>query len=222
MTRRFCVAFFIGSQFAGRWRPLLRQRGCVPTDVRGGSRGVFGEFARRALTSKGLNKHETGVNWRKIKAEYIAGGISQRALAEKHGVPQSTLERRAKKEKWTAGRKKAEGKAIEKVTEKKAEAIADNAVLIEQAKTALLRRVVGMIEKYPDTGAQEVKTKRNGALLKYSLKDIATVLAVVEAKQDKGKATDIEDLAPLAELLRDEYNSHNSVGCVFTKAQNVH
>ena len=144
------------------------------------------------------------MNWRKIKAEYIAGGISQRALAEKHGVPQSTLERRAKKEKWTAGRKKAEGKAIEKVTEKKAEAIADNAVLIEQAKTALLRRVVGMIEKYPDTGAQEVKTKRNGALLKYSLKDIAAVLAVVESKTEKGKAADIEDLAPLAELLRDE------------------
>ena len=155
-------------------------------------------------TSKGLNKDETGVNWRKIKAEYIAGGISQRAIAEKHGVPFGTLQKRARVEKWNAKRRNAEDKAVEKVTQKTAEIVSDNAVLIEQAKTALLRRVVGMIEKYPDTGAQEVKTKRNGSILKYSLKDIAAVLAVVESKQEKGKAADIEDLAPLAELLRDE------------------
>ena len=204
------MAFFIGSQFAGRWRSLLRQRGapfsawiCVVI-VRGGSRGVW-RF-RRTLreTSKGLNQHETGVNWRKIKAEYIAGGISQRALAEKYGVSRTLVMRIANKEKWTEKRAAAEAKAMQMVEQKTAEIVSDNAVLIEQAKTALLRRVVGMIDKYPDTGAQEVKTKRNGALLKYSLKDIAAVLAVVESKQEKGKATDIEDLAPLAELLRDE------------------
>ena len=151
-----------------------------------------------------MNKFETGVNWRKIKAEYIAGGISQRALAEKHGIPFGTLQKQARLKKWNAARKKAEEKAVENVTQKTAEIVADNATLLEQAKTALLRRVVDMIDKYPDTGAQEVKRKQNGALLKYSLKDIATVLAVVESKQEKGKAADIEDLAPLAELLRDE------------------
>ena len=155
-------------------------------------------------TSKGLNKDETGVNWRKIKAEYIAGGISQRALAEKYGVSRTLVMRIANKEKWTEKRAAAEAKAMQMVEQKTAEIVSDNAVLIEQAKTALLRRVVGMIEKYPDTGAQEVKTKRNGSILKYSLKDIAAVLAVIEAKSEKGKATDIEDLAPLAELLRDE------------------
>ena len=143
-------------------------------------------------------------DWKRIKAEYIAGGISQRAIAEKHGVPFGTLQKRARVEKWNAKRRNAEEKAVEKVTQKTAEAIADNAIWIEQAKTALLRRVVGMIDKYPDTGAQEVKRKQNGAILKYSLKDIAAVRAVVESKQEKGKAADIEDLAPLAELLRDE------------------
>ena len=151
-----------------------------------------------------MNKFETGVNWRKIKAEYIAGGISQRALAEKYGVSRTLVMRKANKEKWTEKRAAAETKAMQIVEQKTAEEIADTAVLLEQAKKALLRRVVGMIDKYPDTGAQEVKTKRNGAILKYSLKDIAAVLAVVESKQEKGKAADIEDLAPLAELLRDE------------------
>ena len=151
-----------------------------------------------------MNKFETGVNWRKIKAEYIRGGISQRALAEKHGISQRTIERRAQREKWTEKRRDADGKAVEKVAEKNAEVIADNAVMLERAKTALLGKVVRMIENFPDSGAQVVKKKQNGALLTFSLKDIATVLAVVEDKTEKGKGVDVEDLAPLAELLRDE------------------
>ena len=143
------------------------------------------------------------VSWRKIKAEYIAGGISQRKLAEKYGVNRNLLMRRAQKERWNDKRKSAEAKAMEKVEQKTAEAIADNAVLLERAKTGLLRRVVDMIDNYPKTAAAEVKTKQNGAILKYSLKDIAAVLAVVEEKTDKGKGTDIEDLSPLAELLRE-------------------
>ena len=205
------MAFFIGSQFAGRaWFSPTRcgVASYLPNGnyVRGeqGSRGVW--RIRKALreTSKGLNKDETGVNWRKIKAEYIAGGISQRALAEKYGVSRTLVMRIANKEKWTEKRAAAETKAMQIVEQRTAEEIADTAVLLEQAKKALLRRVVGMIDKFPDKGAQVVKTKQNGSILTYSLKDIAAVLAVVESKQEKGKAADIEDLAPLAELLRDE------------------
>ena len=159
---------------------------------------------KRALNVKGVIIYETGVNWRKIKAEYIAGGISQRAIAQKYGISQATVERRAKKEKWTAKRRQAEGRSIEKVTEKKAEAIADNAVLIERIKTGLLQRLVGMVEEYPDKNAAEIKKKENGALLIYRMKDIAAVLSVLEDKQARGQNTDIEDLTPLTELLRDE------------------
>lgn len=143
------------------------------------------------------------MNWRKIKAEYIAGGISQRALAEKYGIPAGTLRKRAHLEKWNAKRKVTETKAEQKVSQKTAEAIADNAVLLERAKTGLLRRVVDMVEHYPDTVATELKRKQDGVLLKYSLKDIAAVLAVLEDKTEKGKAADIEDLSPLTELLRE-------------------
>ena len=147
---------------------------------------------------------KTGVNWRKIKAEYISGKESQRALAEKYGVSRSTLIRRANKEHWTQKRKAADTEAEKKVQQKTAEIIADNAVLLERAKTGLLRRVVDMIENYPATSAAEVKTKQNGAILKYSMKDIAAVLSVLEDKTAKGQSADIEDLSPLAELLKDE------------------
>ena len=40
------------------------------------------------------------MDWNKIKQEYISGGISYRKLAEKHGVSESTLSKRAMNEKW--------------------------------------------------------------------------------------------------------------------------
>ena len=151
----------------------------------------------------GGSNHETGVNWRKIKAEYIAGGISQRALAEKYGVPMSSLVKHAKKEKWTAKRKQAEDEAVKKVSEKKAETIADNAVLLERIKTKLLMKLDGMVDQFPTGGAQEVKIKSNGLETIYRMRDIAAVYAALEEKTLKA-SVDIEDLSPLAELLRDE------------------
>ena len=151
--------------------------------------------------------YETGVNWRKIKAEYISGKESQRALAEKYGVSRSTLIRRANKEHWTQKRKAAETECERKVQQKTAEKIAevaaDNAALMERAKTGLLRLAVGMIENFPIKDAQEVKRKQNGVILKYSLKDLAAVLSVVDDKTAK-VTIDVEDLAPLSELLRDD------------------
>lgn len=144
------------------------------------------------------------MNWRRIKAEYIAGGISQRAIAEKYGVSVRTIERRAQKEKWTTKRRDADGKAVEKLANKKAEIVIDNAVLLERAKTGLLKRLVAMVEEYPDTNAAELRKKQNGALLIYRMKDIAAIYAALEDKTAAGKNPDIEDLTPLAELLKDE------------------
>ena len=143
------------------------------------------------------------MNWRKIKAEYIAGGISQRALAEKHGVPLPTLARRAKKEKWTTKRKAADNKTVEKVSEKTAEIVADNAVLLEKIKTGLLKKLEGMLEAYPDTNAAEVKHKTKSTEVIYRMKDIAAIYAALEDKTAKGQSADIEDLSPLADLLNE-------------------
>ena len=144
------------------------------------------------------------MNWRKIKAEYISGKESQRALAEKYGVSRSTLIRRANKEHWTQKRKAAETEVEKKVQQKTAEIVSDNAVLVERIKTGLLQRLIGMLEAYPDKNAAEIKRKEGGALLIYRMKDIAAVLSVLEDKTAKGQNADIEDLSPLTELLRDE------------------
>ena len=146
------------------------------------------------------------MSWRKIKAEYIAGGISQRALAEKYGVNRNLLMRMAQKEKWKEKRDHAEAKALEKVEQKTAEIVADNAVLLERIKTKLLTRLDKMVDAYPDNETVEIKqrtvSKGSSTEKIYRMKDIAAIYAALEDKTAKATNADIEDLSPLAELLK--------------------
>jgi transposase-like protein len=144
------------------------------------------------------------VNWRKIKAEYIAGGISQRALAEKYGVNRNLLMRIAQREKWKDKRDKAEAKALERVEQKTAEIVADNATLCEQIKTKLLQKLSKLVDAFPETGAGELRKKdSDGTELIYRMKDIAAIYESLSDKLPKGQSADIEDLSPLAELLKE-------------------
>lgn len=151
-------------------------------------------------------KHEAGVNWRKVKAEYIAGGISQRKLAEKYDIVWGTLRKRANQEKWNEKRKAAEKKAEQKVEQKTAEIVAYNATLVEQAKKKLLLKINSMIDAFPDKKAGRIK-KRIGTNTEfvekeYSLKDLAAILSAIEDKIPAGQGVDIEDLTPLSDLLK--------------------
>lgn len=144
------------------------------------------------------------MSWRKVKAEYIAGGISQRKLAEKYGINPNLLMRHANKEKWNEKRKAAERKALEKVEQKTAETVADNAVLLEKIKTGILTRLADMVANYPDTNAGEVRDRIGHTDYIYRLKDLAAVYESLSDKLPKGQSPDIEDLTPLGELLKDE------------------
>ena len=143
------------------------------------------------------------VSWRKLKAEYIAGGISQRKLAEKYGIPFGTLQKQARVKKWNDARKAAEAKAVEKATQKTAEEFADNAVVLERVKGKLLAKLETMVDAFPTSGAAEMKIRTKTTETKYSMRDIAAVYAALEQKTQTGKAVDIEDLSPLSELLRE-------------------
>jgi transposase len=143
------------------------------------------------------------VNWRKIKAEYIAGGISQRALADKYGVSKTMVMRKANKEHWTKARAKAESKALQRVEQKTAEKVADNAVLLQDIKTKLLQKLAAMVDAYPDANAAEIKHRTKSTEVVYRMRDIAAVYAALEDKTFKANI-DLEDLSPLGELLRDD------------------
>lgn len=60
-------------------------------------------------------------NWKKIKAEYIKGGISQQKLADKYGIPYGTLHRRVLLEGWSEKRRACKELVDQKLTEKLAD-----------------------------------------------------------------------------------------------------
>lgn len=61
---------------------------------------------------------ENKTDWAAIQAEYVNTDISLPKLAEKHGVPFSTLRKRSASGRWSDKRKKAAAKKAERVTEK--------------------------------------------------------------------------------------------------------
>ena len=56
-------------------------------------------------------------DWKRIKAEYVAGGTSYRKLAAQFDVSLTTLQRIAKKENWIGLRQQAEDKADTKIVD---------------------------------------------------------------------------------------------------------
>ena len=127
-----------------------------------------------------------------------------RLIAEKYGVPFNTLKDRASRGHWGQKRREAHDKAVEKAQRKTAEAFADNATLLEQIKTTLLRKLAKMAEAYPENGAGDMRKKEaDGTELIDRMRDIAAVYESLSEKTIRA-SIDMEDLSPLAELLRDE------------------
>jgi uncharacterized protein YjcR len=88
------------------------------------------------------------LDWLKIKAEYIAGGISYRKLAEKHGVSFSQLKDVAVKEKWRELKEQAAEKATTKFVDKEASRAAERLSRIVAASDSLLEAIETTINGY--------------------------------------------------------------------------
>ena len=76
------------------------------------------------------------MGWNEIKKEYIAGGTSYRALAKKHNVSLTTLNRIAGKEKWVELRQQAENKAEAKIVEN-----------VSKDKSKTVSKIIGVADK---------------------------------------------------------------------------
>ena len=129
--------------------------------------------------------------WQKIKAEYIAGGTSYRKLAEKYGVPRTTLERKAKEEKWSELRRQAEGKAEAKMVN----AISEKSAKIDDKYFRLVDKLFTKAEEVIDnTPIWQVN----------SIKEMATALKYLkECKGVKSEADMREQEARIAKLQKE-------------------
>ena len=139
------------------------------------------------------------MDWNKIKAEYIAGGTSYRKLAEKYGVSRTTLERKAKDEKWSELRRQAEGKAEAKIV---------NAISNQKAKTD--DKYFKLIDLLLDKAEELILT--TPIWQPTGLKELATTMKYLkECKGVKSEADIREQEARIAKLQKEAQEDNNTL-----------
>ena len=135
------------------------------------------------------------MDWKRIKAEYIAGGTSYRKLAEKYDVSFSTLRKVAAKEKWTELRNKAGAKADTKLVDTVSDKEADKATKINDVADKLLDKISTLIDKVYDTkGIKNISS---------ALKDIKEIKGIKSAADMKEQEARIAKLQKEAEKTDD-------------------
>ena len=94
-------------------------------------------------------------DWEKIRAEYIAGGISIREIAQKYGINRGAVGRKAKAENWAEDRAKTASivrqKTDDTIVSRLSEAYAENADIAERIRMKLLARLEREIDALPDS-----------------------------------------------------------------------
>jgi transposase-like protein len=122
------------------------------------------------------------VDWKRIKAEYIAGGTSYRKLAEKYGVSFSTLRKVAAKEQWTELRNKTRTKTDTKISETVSDIEADKAVNIIDVADTLL----GKIEEIAAMVSDPDSIKKLTSAIK-DLKDIKGIKSDADMREQEAR-----------------------------------
>jgi transposase-like protein len=132
------------------------------------------------------------VDWNKIKAEYIAGGTSYRKLCAKYGVSRTTLQRKAKDEKWLDLRSQAEAKAESKIVE----GISKRSAKIDEKFYSLVDKLMQKAEEtIENTPVWSVNAlKEMSTALKY-LKECKGVKSDIDLREQEARIKNLEKQA---------------------------
>lgn len=97
------------------------------------------------------------MDYSEIKAEYIAGGIGIKKLAEKHGVPYGTLRRVVERGRWKDLRAKCEQKIDNEIVKGVSKNQARVARKIKGIADKLLIRIENALDNADSIGPQSAK-----------------------------------------------------------------
>ena len=139
------------------------------------------------------------MGWKQIKAEYCAGGISLRKLADKHGVSFSTIQKKSMEEKWGELRKKSRRKAEEKIIDAVVSKEVKKATDIVDVADKLLGKIFEMLDHDASYNTQNIKN------LTSALKDLK------EIKGYKSAADMREQEARIAKLQKEASEEDNEL-----------
>ncbi len=123
------------------------------------------------------------VDWKEIKAEYIAGGISYRKLAEKHGVSFSTLSQVAMREKWTDLRQQTSDKTDTDLVKSIGKRNAKHSAKINDLADKLLDK----IGEFMSLDVLDGKSIKNISSALKDLKEIKGIKSDIDLKEQEAR-----------------------------------
>jgi uncharacterized protein YjcR len=130
------------------------------------------------------------VDWKRIKAEYIAGGTSYRKLAEKYGVSFNTLKTHAIEEQWHKLRQQANHRATTKMVEAVSDKEAERIDKIVDVADKLLNKIADVIDLISDTQG----LKHISSALK-DIKDIKGFKSAADMREQEARIRNLEKQA---------------------------
>ena len=149
------------------------------------------------------------MDWKRIKAEYIAGGTSYRKLAEKYKVKLSALRSVAEREKWVELKAQTQHKTNTKLTETVSDIEVKKAVDIIDVADKLLDKISEYVESIPlDLMASTQAMKH----LTSALKDIKEIKGIKSDADMREQEARIDKLRREAER---EDDTTNEIEVVF-------
>lgn len=140
------------------------------------------------------------MDWNEIKTEYITTNTSYRKLAQKYNIPKTTLEHRAKTEKWFAAKRQYNDRVVAK-TIQKAE---DKAVDCKTTLYELAKKVAGQIDRFINEYdlaamiAAGIKPKDITGAIK-DLKDVLDIKSEADIKEQDARIKNLQRQANAAD-----------------------
>ena len=129
------------------------------------------------------------MDWKKVKAEYIAGGTSYRKLAEKYGVSFSTLKEIARREKWTDLKDIARHKADTKFADLMGEKQANRSAKILDVADMLLDKISTTLSLIDVVDSQSIKHFTSA--LK-DIRDIKGIKSDIDLKEQEARIAKLQ------------------------------
>lgn len=138
-------------------------------------------------------------DWNKIKTEYITTDTSYRKLADKYGIDQATIARKAKKEDWVSKRQQHLSEVQAKILSADMEGKVDRAERLMSVADKLLEKVEQWVAMGEPISANSIKN------LSDAIKNIKEVQMIRTAEDVEEQKVRIANLRKQAE--KDEANT---------------
>jgi tRNA-dihydrouridine synthase len=125
-------------------------------------------------------------NWQKIKTEYITTDTSYRKLADKYGLDQATIARRAKKEGWVSNRQQNASKTQAKIVNAISNKQVDRAAKLISVADLLLDKVKSLVEESPELLLSTQSIKNLSGVLK-DIKEVQMVRSEADMREQEAR-----------------------------------